>query len=146
MRLISMTPCVVIWPQCVNSSRPEQNGRHFADDIFRSTFENKKLYKVRLKFHSSLFPRVQLTILQHWFRYWPGAYQETSHYLIQWWLDFWHMYASLGPDELMHVMSNHAWRYGKWRKWSQQVPYFYFSLMTENSQIPLYDDGNTWLL
>ena len=39
----------------------------------------------RLKFHWSLFLRVQLTIFQHWFRQWLGAEQATSHYLNQWW-------------------------------------------------------------
>ena len=48
--------------------RPRQNGRHFADDIFKRIFLNKKLYKLRLRFHWNLFLRVQLTIFQHWFR------------------------------------------------------------------------------
>ena len=42
-----------------------QNGRCFADDIFRCIFTNEKF--CRLKFHWSLFLRVQLTITQHWF-------------------------------------------------------------------------------
>ena len=31
-----------------------------------------------------LFPGVKLTICQHWFRWWLGADQATSHYLYQW--------------------------------------------------------------
>ena len=36
--------------------------------IFSNAFSWMKMYKFRLKFHWSLFPRVQLTIFQHWFR------------------------------------------------------------------------------
>ena len=50
-----------------NTLRPRQNGRHFADDIFKCIFLYE-MYEFRLKFHWSLFLRVQLTIFQHWFR------------------------------------------------------------------------------
>ena len=40
--------------------------------IFHTTFSNAfswmKMFKFRLRFHWSLFPRVQLTIFHHWFR------------------------------------------------------------------------------
>ena len=72
--------------------------------IFQTTFSNAfswmKMYKFQLRFHWSLFLRVQLTIFQHWFRYWLGAGQATSHYLNQWWLLYWWIYASLGLNEL----------------------------------------------
>ena len=45
----------------VNTSRLRQNGRHFPN-----AFSWMKMCKLR--FHWSLFPRVQLTIFQHWFR------------------------------------------------------------------------------
>ena len=35
---------------------------------FSNTFSWMKIYEFRLRFHWSLFPRVQLTIFQHWFR------------------------------------------------------------------------------
>ena len=38
---------------CVNTLRPRQNGRHFADDIFKCIFLNEKVYisiKISLKF------------------------------------------------------------------------------------------------
>ena len=41
------------WPEYVNSSPPGQNGRHFADDIFRFIFVNEKIFiliKISLKF------------------------------------------------------------------------------------------------
>ena len=72
--------------------------------IFQTTVSNgfslMKMYEFRLKFHWSLFPRVQLTIFQHWFRKWLGAVQATSHYLNQWWLVYRRIYASLGLNEL----------------------------------------------
>ena len=52
------------------------------------------------RFHLGLFLRVQLAIFQHWFRYWLGTNQATNHYLNQWWLDYWCIYALLGLSEL----------------------------------------------
>ena len=55
-----------------NSFPPGQNGRHIADDIFRCVFVDEK-FGILIKFHRSLFLRVQLTITQHSFRKWLGA-------------------------------------------------------------------------
>ena len=64
-------------------------GRDKMDAISRTTFSSAfcrtKMFEFRLHFHWSLFLRVQLTIFQHWCRYWLGAEQATSHYLNQWW-------------------------------------------------------------
>ena len=67
---------------------------HFADDTFKRIFlkENIRI----LKFRWSLFLRAQLTILHRWFIWWLGTDQATSHYLNQWWLVHWRIYASLG--------------------------------------------------
>ena len=66
--------------------------------ILQTTFSNAfswmKMYKFRLKFHWHLFLGVQLNILQHWFRQWLGTVQVTSHYLNQWWLLYWCVYAA----------------------------------------------------
>ena len=47
-------------------------GRDKMAAIFQTTFSNAfswmKMFEFRLRFHWSLFPRVQLTIFQHWFR------------------------------------------------------------------------------
>ena len=51
----------------VTPSPPAQNGHHIVDNIFKWIFFNKKV-PIWLKFHWSLFLRVQLTITQHWFR------------------------------------------------------------------------------
>ena len=65
-----------------------------------NAFSWMKMLEFRLRFHWSLFLRVQLTLFQHCFRYWLGAVQATSHYLNQWWLVYWRIYASLGLNEL----------------------------------------------
>ena len=75
------------------------------------------IYEFRLKFHWSLYPRVQLTIFDHWFIQWLGAGQATSHYLNQWWLDYRRIYASLGLNEL-----NTQWRYIISRKCPDPCP------------------------
>ena len=51
----------------INTLRPRQNGRHF-QTTFSNVFSWMKMYEFRLKFHWTLFLRVQLTISQHWFR------------------------------------------------------------------------------
>ena len=61
-----------------------------------------KMYKFWLKFPWTLFPRVQSTIFQHWFRSWLGAGQATNHYLNQWWLVYRRIYASLSPQWVNH--------------------------------------------
>ena len=64
-----------------------------------------------MRFHWSLFPGVQKTIFQHWFRYWLGAGQATSRYLNQWWLVYRHIYASLSLNELRKypALSHFPW-------------------------------------
>ena len=57
--------------------------------IFQTTFFKSiswmKKHEFCLRFHWSLFLRVQLTIFHHWFRLWLGADQATSHFLERWW-------------------------------------------------------------
>ena len=79
-------------------------GRDEIDAILQTTVSNAfslmKMYQFRLKFHWSLFPGVQLTIFQYWFRLWLGVDQATSHYLNQWWLVYWCINASLHHNDL----------------------------------------------
>ena len=85
-----------------NTLRPRQ-----MDAISQTTFSNAfswmKMFEFRLKFYWVYFLRFQLTIFQHWFRYWLGAVQATSHYLNQWSLVYWRIYASLGLNELTYL-------------------------------------------
>ena len=38
-----------------------------------------------MRFHRTLFLKVQLAICQHWIRYWLSANQATGSYMDQWW-------------------------------------------------------------
>ena len=100
-------------PLQFDSLRPRQNGRHIADDIFKciSFFEN---VWIPIKFHWSLFPRVQLTIFQHWFRSWLDSAQATSHYLKQWWLVYRFIHASLGLNDFTGIL-----------RWKQMSGYYF---------------------
>ena len=79
-------------------------GRDKLDAISQTTFSNvfswMKMFEFRLEFHWSMFPSDWITIIQHWFRWWLGAVQATSHYLNQWWLVYRCIYASFGLNEL----------------------------------------------
>ena len=98
-----------------NTLRPRQNVRHFPDDIFKCIFLNKNIYEFWLKFHLSCFPTVQLTVFQHWIRKWLDAGQATNHYLNQWCLVYWRIYASLGHNDLTN---------DKWSWWRNQMETF----------------------
>ena len=69
--------------------------------MFWNAFSWMKMYEFCLRCHQSLFPRVQLTIFQHWFRQWFGVVQATRHYMNQWLLVYWRIYESPGINELM---------------------------------------------
>ena len=56
-----------------------------ADDNFECIFLNEN-NRFQFEFHW-MFLTVQLTITQHWFRYWLWAHSEPSHYLNQCWPD-----------------------------------------------------------
>ena len=83
-------------------------GRHQTGAISQTTFSSAfswmKMFQFRIKFHWRLFLRVLLTIFQHWFRWWLGAVQATSHYLNQWWLVYWRIYALLCLNELRYII------------------------------------------
>ena len=69
------------WPMdSFNSSPPEQNGRHFADDIFRSIFVNEKfciLIKVSLNFvpEGPIDNNQALVWMMAWRRIGPGRFE-----------------------------------------------------------------------
>ena len=60
---------------------------------FSKAFSWMKMYK--FWFEWSLFPRVQLRNILHWFRWWLGADQATHHYLTQcWYVVMMHIYTT----------------------------------------------------
>ena len=86
----------------INTLRPRQNGHHFQNTFSNEILFNENVWFSIQIFHWSLFLRVQLKIFQHWFRKRFGTDQATNHYLNQWWLDYWRIYASLVLNELTH--------------------------------------------
>ena len=94
------------WRIQSTSGTLSHKGRDKIAASFQTTFSNAfswmKIYKFRLRFHLNFFPSIQITIFHHCFRKWLGAGQATSHYLNQWWLVDWRVYASLGLNELSH--------------------------------------------
>ena len=66
----------------INKLGIRQNGHHFAEDIFKLIFVNEN---VCIQISLIFVPTVQLTICQHWFRYWLGDEKAKIHYLNQWW-------------------------------------------------------------
>ena len=82
---------------CINTLRPRQNGRHFADAIFKWIFLNENVWipiKISLKF----VPQCPINNI-------PALVQIMAwrrHYLDQWWLDYRRIYASLCLNELTH--------------------------------------------
>ena len=68
-----------------NSSPPWTRWPLFWQTTFSNAFSWMRKHEFRLKFHWSLFLRVQLTKFQQWFRLWLGADRATSHYLKQCW-------------------------------------------------------------
>ena len=106
--------CITSYRQATYYNDLTHRGGDKMAAILQTTFSNAfswmKRYELRLKFHWRFFLRVQLTILQHWFRKWLGALQARSHDLNQWWLVHRRIYASLGLNELIkeHIgFSNH---------------------------------------
>ena len=58
------------------------------------------LFEFKFKFHWSVFPSIQLTIWQHWFRKWLGAEQVTSLIWTNDGLGCRRRYVSLGFEEV----------------------------------------------
>ena len=73
---------------------------------FLNAFSWMRSYVFPFKFHWSLFPRVQLTIAEHWFRKWLGTEQVTkviiSCYLIDLMLLLLNQYL---PESQVHICS-----------------------------------------
>ena len=110
--------------------------------FWQTTFSNAfcwmKLIELRFKFHWNLFQCAnwrfasidpgnglaplnislkfvsKVRIFNHWFNWWLSADQASSHYRNQLWLVYWHLYTSLGFNELTH--RSHAWPLWQWEK------------------------------
>ena len=54
------------FPALTHWARDEMN--NISQTTFSKVFSSIKMFEFRLKFHWNLFPMVQLTLFQHWFR------------------------------------------------------------------------------
>ena len=88
-------------PEGFNSS-PLDKISAISQMLFSYAFSWMTMHEFWLKLYQSLFIRVQLTIFQHWLRWWLGTDQATSYNLNQWWLVYWCIYVSLGLNKLRH--------------------------------------------
>ena len=96
----SLSPYGVTRPQWVDISGPKQNGWHLQMTSL-NIFYGKKIFVFVLQFLWSL---VQMTISQHWCRWWLGTKQTTSNYLNQWWLRCIMLYSITSHKDLIgHV-------------------------------------------
>ena len=145
----------------INTLGLKQNNRHIVDNIFKCIFLNENVW-LSIEISLTFVPREQLTILHHWFRQWFGTYQVTSHYLHQWWLVYWCIYASLSLNELIqmvqwstlglqmlrvsitldrqgwgrHEVNNIAFIFGAWEGWGRLSGIFhrcYWSLYVQTT-------------
>ena len=83
-------PCLLVY-RSINTLMARQNGRHFPDDIFKWIFLNEIIW-ISIKISLRLVPTGRINNIP--------ADQATSHYLNQWWLVHWCIYASLGLNQL----------------------------------------------
>ena len=65
-RITTQCSCYPVQKRLTYWGRDEMN--NISQTTFSNVFCSMKMFESRLKFHWSLFPRVQLTIYQHWFR------------------------------------------------------------------------------
>ena len=80
---------------------------HRASHLISNAFSRIKGFEFWFEFQWSLFPRVQLTICQHWTRKWLGVDQTISHYMNQCW-----------PSSVTHVCGTRGrWVKERWRMW-----------------------------
>ena len=82
----------------INTLRPRQNGRRFADDTFKCIFLNEDI-KISIKISLKFVPKGQinnipaLVQIMAWHR--PGDKPLSDAYIV-----YWRIYASLGLNEL----------------------------------------------
>ena len=84
-----LDPILLLWHDAVASLLTHWGrGKIAKIAISQTTFLNAfswiKMHKFRLGLYRNLIIRFELTIFQHWFRWWFGTDQATGHYLDQW--------------------------------------------------------------
>ena len=101
---------ILSWSLGVNTLRPRQNGRCFADDTFKCIFLNENVrisIKISLKFvpKGPINNNPALVQIMAWCRSDDKPLSEP------WWLVYWRIYASLGLNELKMQIANFSIKY-----------------------------------
>ena len=105
------------WPlDMLNTLRPRQNGRHFTDDILKCIFLNENI-SILIKISLNFVPKGRINNIPSLVQIMAWCWQVTNHYLNQWWLVYWRIYALLGLNELTLLVLRP--KYSMWT-WSIQ--------------------------
>ena len=91
------------WPFCLglNTLRPTQDYCHFTDGIFKCISLNEYVW-ISLKISQKFAPNVRINDIPSLVQKMACTDQAISHYLNQWWLIYWRIYASLLLSELIN--------------------------------------------
>ena len=104
-----------LFEECFNTLRPRQNGRHFADDIFKCIFLNENIWisiQISLKFvpKGPINNIPALVQIMAWRRLGDKPLSEPM-------IVYWRIYASLGFDELIPYGVYDLTKIDKYQKW-----------------------------
>ena len=82
-----------------NKLRPRQNGQHFTDDILKCIFLKENIW-ILINILLNFVPVSRINNIPSLVQIMARRCRGASHYLNQWWLVYWHIYASLNLNEL----------------------------------------------
>ena len=92
----------------LNTLRPRQIGRHFADDTFNSIFLNGNA-RISIEISLKFVPNGPINNTPALVQIMAWRLPATSHYLNKWWFVYWGIYASLGLNELIVFLFFYQW-------------------------------------
>ena len=82
-----------------NTLWPTHNCRYLVDNIFKSILLNENAW-ISLKMWLKWVPKVRISNIPALVQIMAWRRQARSHYVNQWWLVYWRIYASLGLNDL----------------------------------------------
>ena len=88
-----------------NTLRLGQNGRHFPDNHLKCFFLNENIW-ISINTSLKFVPKGRINNIPAFVQIMAWCQlgdKPTSHYLNQWWLDYWRIYVSLGLNELSYL-------------------------------------------
>ena len=94
-----MTPHHYLTQYWVNTLRPRQNGRHFADDIFKCIFLNENT-SISINISLKFVPQGRINNIPALVPIMAWRQSGDKPYLNQWWRVYWRIYTSPGLNEL----------------------------------------------